>query len=106
MRLRTQVINLIRLNLLEDVPQPVPSDKIARMKEHPRIGLVRIHIQMVNPICIERRTPAEDPVNLIPLFKEKLRQIGAVLSRNTRNQCLFHFHIFHGAFPFSHSASR
>jgi hypothetical protein len=54
MRLRTQIVDFIGLHLLEDVAQSGAVGKIAGMEEHARIGFVRIHIQVVDPIRVER----------------------------------------------------
>ena len=106
MRLRAEVVDLIRLNLLEDVPQSGAVGEIARVQEHPRAGLVRIYIEVIDPIGIERRTPAEDSMNLIAFLEEKLRKIRAVLPGDSSDKCFLHFQTFHGAFPLSHSASK
>ena len=40
---------------------------------------------MINTSGIERAAPSDYTVNLVPLFKQKLREIGAVLAGNPRN---------------------
>jgi len=37
-----------------------------------------------------KRYAANEPVHLIPLAKQKLRQVGSVLARDSGDQCSFH----------------
>jgi len=53
MRLSPEIVNLIGLDLLENVPQSGAVGKIACMQEHPRAGLMRIYVNMIDAIGIE-----------------------------------------------------
>src|SRR3546814_15350247 len=57
------------------------------MQEQLRRGVMRIHIQVIDTRRVERRSPPDQTVNLVPLRQKKLRKIGAILSRNTGDQC-------------------
>ena len=51
---------------------------------------MRILIQLINPLGIERGSATLDTVDLIPLSEQQLRQITAILAGNSGNQCLPH----------------
>jgi len=48
---------------------------------------VRIVIEVIDAIGIERRRPALYAVHRVALVQQELRQIGAVLAGDARNQC-------------------
>ena len=51
--------------------------------------LVRVLVDMVQPVGIEGRGPSDDPVDLVALLQEKFREVGAVLSCNAGDErCL------------------
>ena len=56
------------------------------MKVKAAIDLMWINIKMVVAVRVEGRATALETVNYISLGEQKLRQIGAVLSRNTGDQ--------------------
>ena len=41
----------------------------------PRIGVMRISIDMIDPLRIERTCPADEAVHLIAFREQKLRQV-------------------------------
>jgi hypothetical protein len=47
-------------------------------------------VEVIDPIRIERTAPANHAMNFIALFEKLLGQIGAVLSRDTGDECLLH----------------
>ncbi|MNH40885.1 hypothetical protein D3C79_1022700 [compost metagenome] len=51
---------------------------------------MRVLVQMVDTIRIEQRRSPLDTVNLIPLTKKQLGQVGTILTGNARNECNFH----------------
>ena len=44
---------------------------------------------MIDPLCVEKRGPPFDAVNGIALIDQKLGQVGAILTGNAGDQCLF-----------------
>ena len=82
MALRGQIIDLIRLDQADDA-------------DHGR-GIGQIPVMQRNLIQDVLDTPrvgaggtAGNPVHLIPLLQKELRQIGTVLSGDSRYQCHF-----------------
>ena len=48
-----------------------------------------VQIQMFDTCGVKGRRTAHDAMHFISLFNQKLGQIGAVLPRDTGNQCYF-----------------
>ena len=69
MGLRGEIVHFIRPNFLDNVPQTRAVRHIARMEEHPRPGLMRIHVKVINPVRIESRAPPENSVHFIPFVE-------------------------------------
>ena len=86
MALRTQVVNLIRLDVLNDFDQVAAVCEIAVVEDKPRVLLLGVLVQVVNTAGVETARPAFDPVDVVPLVQKKLSQIASVLSRDSRNQ--------------------
>ena len=55
---------------------------------------VRVLINMINPLRIERGRPTLDAVHLIALLKQKLGKIGAVLTRDASDQRFLFYIIY------------
>jgi hypothetical protein len=49
------------------------------------IGLMRILVEMIDPLRIEKRRPSLDAMYDIPFLKEQLTQVGSVLPCDARN---------------------
>jgi hypothetical protein len=60
------------------------------VKKEPPARDVRVRIDVVDPSGIEGTGSPDQAVDLIPLEEQKLRQIGSVLTCNSRNQSAFH----------------
>ena len=52
--------------------------------------MVWIAINVVNPARVEGAGSPDQPMHLVSFREQKLRQIRAILTRNTCNQCFFH----------------
>jgi hypothetical protein len=50
------------------------------VEEEPRLRLVRVAIEMVDPARVERAGAADQPVDLVALLQEQLGEVGAVLA--------------------------
>ena len=86
MALRGKIVDFIRLHKADDANQRGRIGKIAVVKRN-RV----LRDQVVDPCCIGNGRTSCDAVYLIALFKQKLRKIGTVLSRNTGDKRFFHF---------------
>src|SRR5690606_19338896 len=64
--------------------------QVAVMQEQLRTVCVRVDVDVVDPVGVETARPPDDPVDLIPLRQQELREIGAILPGDTGDQCPFH----------------
>jgi hypothetical protein len=86
--LRGQVVNLVRLHQLNDADQVGRIGEIAVVQEQLDAALVRILVQVIDAIGVERRRAPLDAVNLVALPEQELRKIRTVLAGNSSNQRL------------------
>ena len=84
MALCRQVVDFIRLHASDDPADAGGVGQVALMDHQ----LVQ---NMINSGRCRHRTSSDNAVHFISLFQQQLRQIASVLSRNTSNQCLFHY---------------
>jgi hypothetical protein len=75
-----EIIDFMRLDLLDDADEIGGIGHIAVVKNKPEVFLVGVLIEMVNPLRVEERGAALDAVHLVPLGREKFSQVGAVLA--------------------------
>ena len=92
MALGREIVDLIGLDLANYPDQAGGVREITVMEAERRIRLVGIKIEMINTVGIEQRGATLDAVDLVPLLQEQFRQVGAVLSCNTRNKCALFSH--------------
>ena len=60
------------------------------MQEHSHAVDVRIGIEMINSRSVERTGAANDAVDFIALFQQKIGEITSVLTSDPGNERLFH----------------
>ena len=98
MGLRTEVVDLVGLYFLDDARQVGGVGQVAVMQDEILVLDMMVLVDVVHPLGIEQRGAALDAVHFITLFQQQLRQIGAVLTCDARDQrfLTFHFvHLFH-----------
>lgn len=54
---------------------------------------MRVEIEMIDAVRIEKRRPALDAVDFVSLLQKKFGQIGAILAGDAGNKCSFLCHI-------------
>ena len=86
MALGTEVVNLIRLHLLDDADQVGAVGEVAVMEHQARITFMRILVEVIDPTGVEAACPPLDSMHLISLFQQQLRQVAAVLPRDAGDQ--------------------
>src|SRR5690606_8013987 len=84
-RLGTEIVDLVRLNFLDDPGQVRGIRQVTVMKDEILVIRVRILIDMVNALRIEQRCATFDAMDLITLFQEELGEIGTILASNAGN---------------------
>ena len=80
MRLRREIVDLVRLRFLHDADDIGRVGHIAVMQLEGNALLVRIMHEMVDALGVERRRTALYAVDRISLRQEKFGEIGAILS--------------------------
>ena len=88
MRLRTQIVNFIGLDLVDQTIQVSgvsPGHRNANAEEY---SLVRIRIDVIETIGIEIGCAADDAMYLVASGEQKLGKIGSILPRYSGNESL------------------
>ena len=86
MRLRTQVVDLVGLDLVDQPAQAGSIRQIAIVEAQRSSWFVRIRVDVIESVCIEGGCAADNPVNLIILREQEFRKIRAVLSGDAGNE--------------------
>ena len=58
------------------------------VEEEARVGLVRIHVEVVDPLGVELARAADEAVDLVALLEEELGEVRAVLAGDAGDQRL------------------
>src|SRR5262249_51125555 len=96
MALSSKVVQLIRLNLLNNACEAARICHISIVEDELPVLGVWILIQMVDAVRVEEGGSPFDPMHFISLVQEELRHVSAVLARNTGNQS----NLLHFVFPY------
>ncbi len=89
MALGSQVVNLIRLHLLDNAYQTAGVRHVTIVQDKITIVNVGILIQVVDAVSIEQRSAAFNAMDNVALLQQKLCQVSAILSGHSGNQCNF-----------------
>ena len=87
-----EVVNLIRLDFLNDADEVGAVYQVAVVQLQTHIVFVRILVEVVNAICVELRRTALDAVDFVALLKQEFGQVRAVLARDAGDECFFGRH--------------
>ena len=90
MALGAKVVNLVGLQVVEQLDQLHGIRKVSVMQVEPRVVDQGILVEVIESVGVEGGCPANDPMDFISLFQQKLGQIGAILPGYSGNKCLFH----------------
>ncbi len=90
MALCREVVDLVRLDLLEDAAQRRAVTEVAVVKAQRRSLHMRVVVDVIDAVGVEEAGAAQQPVDLVALAEEELRQIGAVLAGDSGDQRPFH----------------
>ena len=92
MRLRPEIVDFVRLDFLQKAAQVAGIGEVSVVEEERGPDNVGVLVEMVYAARVEGARTADEPVNFVSLVQQKLRQIGAVLSRDACDECSFHRH--------------
>src|SRR5579872_6237503 len=90
MALRAEVVDLIWTHCLDDATQAAGIGEVAVVQDEPPSMLVRLLVEVIDAGSVKERGASLDAMHLISFAEKKLGEIGAVLSRDARDQCLLH----------------
>ncbi len=79
---RGKVVDLIGLHFLDDTGEVHTVGHISIVQKEVAVVNMGVLIQVVDTVCVEKRRTALDTVDNVPFFKQKFRQVRAVLSCN------------------------
>src|SRR5262249_34391382 len=88
--LSAEVVDFVWLDDLDQLLEPAAVGKIAVVQDELRIRLVQVLEDVDDTAAVERGRAANDAVNLVAFFEEKLGQIGAILARDAGDERAFH----------------
>jgi hypothetical protein len=80
-----QVIHLRRLHLFQDLAQGGAIGEIPIVEKQPGVGIVGIHIDVVDAVGIEGAGAAENAVDFIVFLQQQLGQVRAILAGDAGN---------------------
>ena len=83
MALRRQVVNFIRLNLLDDSEEVRRIRKVCVVQNEAHIFLMRVSVKMINALRVEKGRTTLEAMNGVTFFKQEFREVGTVLACNT-----------------------
>ena len=86
MRLRTQVVQLVRPNRFHQLIERRPVGQIRIHKSQPYILLVRILVNVIDPPRVERRRAPHNAVNFVSLGQQQFGQIRSILTGDSGHQ--------------------
>ena len=86
MALRRQIIDLVRAYLLDYPDQVGGIGQVTVMQRHAHTRFVRVLVEMIYSISIERGGTTLDTMHFIVFSQKQLGQIRAVLTGNSSNQ--------------------
>ena len=89
MRLRAKVINLVRLHFGQNACEVGGVRQIAVMQLEAGVIDMRILINMIHALGVQRRGTPLDAMHLVALLKQKFSKVGAVLAGHTGDEGTF-----------------
>ena len=91
-RLGREVVHLVGLDSAEQRHQPSAVNEVAVVQEQSGARIMGIDVEVIDPRRVERRRPADQPVNLVSLPQQQFSEIRAVLPGDPGDERSFHPH--------------
>jgi hypothetical protein len=79
MTLSRQVIDFARLNVVDQVAELPSIVEVSIMEKKLTFRIMRIRIDVVYPLCVERARSPNEAMNFIALLQKKLGKITTIL---------------------------
>jgi hypothetical protein len=84
--LGAEVVDLVGLELVEELGQRRRVGQVPVVGEKADARLVRVVVEVIDPVGVEARGTADDAVDLVALLQQELGQVGAVLAGDAGDQ--------------------
>jgi hypothetical protein len=75
MSLRCEVVDLVRLHLRQQRYEPGAVSEIAVVQEQPHIRLVRVDVQVIEAVGVERRGASDHAMDFVALGEQQLGEV-------------------------------
>jgi hypothetical protein len=82
-----EIVDLVGLGLLDDPDQVGRVGQVAVMQEEVRVLLVRVLVDMVDPLGVELARSALDAVDRVAFLEQEFGQILSVLAGDAGDEC-------------------
>ena len=92
--LRGEIVDFVGLYLVDELHEVRAVREVSVVEKELNAVYVRVLVEVVYPLRIERRGAADYAVDFIALFEQQLREIAAVLPRNASDECFLHIVLF------------
>ena len=79
MALGAEVVDLVGLELVDQLDQTARLREVAVVEEEPHVLLVRVAVEVVDPVGVEAGRAADEAVHLVAAIEQLLGEVGAVL---------------------------
>jgi hypothetical protein len=88
--LRGEVVDLVRLGLLDDVDQGGRVGHVPVVEDEAPFRIVRVLVQVIDAVGVEQARAALDAVDDVALGEQEFGEVGAVLAGDAGDECGFH----------------
>ena len=88
--LRREVVDLVRLDALNDAYQAAGIGHVSVVEEEAASLVVRVLVEMIDAIGVEQGAAALDAVDFIAFGEQQLGEIRSILPGDTGDQSLLH----------------
>jgi len=88
-RLCPEVVELVRINVTKQVDERDPVVEVPEVQEESPIAGVRVLVDPLETLGVKGGRSPDDPVDLVSVVQQELRQIGPVLTGDAGDQCGF-----------------
>ena len=89
--LGAEVVDLVGLQLVDQLRQRHRLGEVAVVHEQAHAPLVGVAVEVVDPLRVEARGAADDPVHLVPAPEQQLGEVRAVLAGDPGDESSFRF---------------
>jgi hypothetical protein len=87
--LRGEIVDLVRLGLLDNVDQRGRVGHVPVVEDEAPVGIVRVLVQVIDAVGVKQAGAALDAVDGVALVQQEFGEVGAVLAGDAGDECSF-----------------